>query len=147
MHGHKWALLTHRDGVHYYSTTVLALVRTLSLQAYPLLDLLPHGPLGGGAVRARGDAPSDLACGVLHLEGDLNGVRVRVRVGVRVGVRVRVRVGVRVRVRCRSRVRVRVRGRQKVLRLERSRRHLEGLLVDRRLLQRGQRRSALAQLA
>ena len=72
---------------------------TLSLQAYPLLDLLPHGPLGGGAVRARGDAPSDLACGVLHLEGDLEGVRVRVRVGVRVGVRVRVRVGVRVRVR------------------------------------------------
>ena len=72
---------------------------TLSLQAYPLLDLLPHGPLGGGAVRARGDAPSDLACGVLHLEGDLDGVRVRVRVGVRVGVRVRVRVGVRVRVR------------------------------------------------
>ena len=66
---------------------------TLSLQAYPLLDLLPHGPLGGGAVRARGDAPSDLACGVLHLEGDLDGVRVRVRVGVRVGVRVRVRVG------------------------------------------------------
>ena len=136
-----------RTATVFIITTLLALVRTLSLQAYPLLDLLPHGPLGGGAVRARGDATSDLACGVLHLEGDLEGVRVRVRVGVRVGVRVRVRVGVRVRVRCRSRVRVRVRGRQKVLRLERSRRHLEGLLVDRRLLQRGQRRSALAQLA
>ena len=87
-----------RTATVFIITTLLALVRTLSLQAYPLLDLLPHGPLGGGAVRARGDAPSDLACGVLHLEGDLNGVRVRVRVGVRVGVRVRVRVGVRVSV-------------------------------------------------
>ena len=105
--GIKHRKLLEKNKTELLSVSMLALVRTLSLQAF--LDLLPHGTLGGGAVRARGDAPSDLACGVLHLEGDLDGVRVRGRDRVRVGVRVRVRVGVRVGVRVSVGVRVGVR--------------------------------------